>query len=89
MGIGCSSFQNDAKKCETKLDLEKLSIQAFLTEYMFNTGGKSWYEEYVEFKTNYPNITTLTEYKNQSTLPMGGTLRTRRQRKRTRRNRFF
>ena len=53
---------------------------------MFYTGGKRWYKEYVEFKKNYPNITTLTEYKNQSTLPMGGT---RRQRKRTRRNRFF
>ena len=90
MGIGCSSFQNDAKKCETKLDLEQLSIQAFLTTYMFDTGGKSWYKEYVDFKKDYPNIRTLTEYTNNlPNLPLGGTRRQRRQRRRTRRNRFF
>ena len=89
MGIGCS-FQNDAKKCNTELDLEKLLIQEFLTTYMFERGGKSWYNEYVNFKKLYPNITTFSEYKKQSTLPMGGTLRTRRQRRpSTRRNEFF
>ena len=91
MGIGCST-QSDAKKCNTELNREKLSIQAFLTRYMEDTHHNNYYTEYTEFKKLYPNIQSLTEYKNAPMVAMGGTLRTRRQRRqrrRTRRNEFF